>query len=78
LNYIIKVNFMSTYYSWAAEQMHDLYLRNKIMASRGYEALFFMISHIFNHNRLPGINFIGEVNAFLHSQAEEIGELTKT
>jgi len=38
----------------------------------------FIIQHIFSQNRLPSVNFIAEINLFINSQREEMGQLKRT
>ena len=67
LNYLIKMKLNMTYDVYSDSKLESLIFKQSNQASNTYEALFFMVQHIFSQNRLPGINFISDVNQFLTS-----------
>ena len=48
------------------------------LSGQAYELIFSMISYIFELNRMPSINFMAEIEQFMNSRKEELGELSVT
>lgn len=78
LNYIIKINLAMAFELHKETTLYQMDQEQLNLVANAYDALLFMISHIFAQNRLPAINYIAEVNHFMSTHQDEIIELAKT
>lgn len=65
LNYIVKINLSMAFDLHQETSLYLMEQERQSLSSNAYDALLFMISHIFAQNRLPAINYIAEVNHYM-------------
>ena len=65
LENLSNLNMMASFDADAYMQMANRRQRAHNLSGKAYELIFQMISYIFERNRMPSINYLGEINGLI-------------